>query len=263
MRILRREVFGGREKIEEAFPPRREPPDETHHRRIRRDAQLGAAARRVLRGNCIRVEFGKVDPVAEQLDFFPAANALAHGRLQVLGVLRKDEVRAQRRDFLHEDVEPPRARAHVLVKVEAVNRVHDDGDAGEPGRELAEEAGLRGVGVDDREPLAPHHAEQPPQRNEIGQRRQIAAHRHGQMAHAAGFDQRHAFSRSRDAGDLVARRLQALHLIQQQRVQRNIDGRDMGDFYRVHCASLSMHVRCHSSKFSSSQRCASQTWRPS
>ena len=105
-------------------------------------------------------------------------DAHAQRGLHVLVVLRQDDVRAARGHLLHRHVEAAGQRAHALVEVEAVERVHHHGHAGQARRDLAEQAGLGVVRVHDREAAPAHEPVEAHQRDAGPQGREAARHRH-------------------------------------------------------------------------------------
>jgi hypothetical protein len=70
----------------------------------------------------------------------------------------------------HHDVKAARPGPHVLVKVEAVDRVDDDRHAGQARGELTEQGGFRGMRVDDADGFAAEETEKPPQGKQVTER---------------------------------------------------------------------------------------------
>ena len=91
----------------------------------------------------------EVDAIAEMLEALGRGNVFVDGGAHILGVLAQDVVTLGRRQLFHQDIEAPRHRPHMVVKIKAVNGVDDDRDPRQPRRQLAEEARLGVVGVHD------------------------------------------------------------------------------------------------------------------
>ncbi len=71
-----------------------------------------------------------------------------------------------------------------------------------------------------------------PQRTEVGQRSKVAAHRHGNMSNACCLDAAHPAPAPKSP-DVIAS-LPAAELVQQQVVQRKVDGSDIRHFDPAH-----------------------------
>ena len=82
-----------------------------------------------LRKPC-RIKKGQINPVSQKLDFLRLANPFMDCGLQVFTVLRKNQIRTACGDFLHRNIEPPGNGTHVLMEIEAMDRVDDDGYSG-------------------------------------------------------------------------------------------------------------------------------------
>ena len=209
---------------------RHEPGDDADERRRRTEAQLGAElaapGRRAGEGLEIEPErdhddaIGPPDPARQHI----AAHALGDGDERA-GPPAEQALR------LHH--QPRRERREVPVEDVPVVRVHDDGHAAQRGRDPADRAGLRRVGMDDVRAKRTDEPDQRPERRPVTPAADIAPER-GQRDHVL---RRAAVERevvplfvpdpSRDQARLVPLGVQSL--CEQHRVERRPADVQAGD----------------------------------
>jgi hypothetical protein len=83
--------------------------------------------------------------------------------------------------------------------------------------------------VHDGEALAAHEEEEAPEGLQVGERGHVASEGRWEVVDTSSLQGGDVWARGRDAGDLVAGGLEAAKLVEEQVVERQVNGGDVGD----------------------------------
>ena len=210
-----------------------EPPHTSDDHLIVFDTPLGPD-----RGTGSGVEAGGIEPheidaVAEQSGSPPRRDVPPPHAFEVFGILHELGIGEARGDRLQREDDGLLPPTISICDVEAVHRVHHDGNARETSDHPAVEPGLGIVRVQDIDMLTPEQTPEIPRGTQIG----TDAHSPGrrlerEMSDTIGLEAGNVRPRSADADDRAAAFLDGPELREQEISETAVHGREMGNRWR-------------------------------